>query len=308
MKTALIGGTGFVGSYIIDELIKHDMTPRLLVRNGAQSKLLQQEKCELVFGDVDDKTAVMETLNGCSAIIYNIGIIREFPANGITYEGLHYLGAKRCIEAAVNFKIDRFILMSANGVNADGTGYQKTKMLAEEYLKSVDLDYTIFRPSLVFGDPRGNGRPEFCTQLKEDMLSLPFPSPNFFQGLNPFNSGNFAMSPIHAKDVASIFVKSINEMKTFKKTFHLGGKAIYWKDIIKIISGAYGKKKWTIPAPALLIKSLAAIFGRFEWFPITEDQITMLMEGNVCDSEEIFSMLEIKPIPFNSESLSYLKD
>ena len=116
------------------------------------------------------------------------------------------------------------------------------------------------------------------------------------------------MSPIHAKDVASIFVKSINEIKTFKKTFHLGGKAISWKDIIKIISGAYGKKKWTIPAPALLIKSLAAIFGRFEWFPITEDQITMLMEGNVCDSEEIFSMLEIKPIPFNSESLSYLKD
>ena len=116
MKTALIGGTGFVGSYIIDELIKLNMTPRLLVRNGAQSKLLQQEKCELVFGDVDDKTAVMETLNGCSAVIYNIGIIREYPANGITYEGLHYLGAKRCIEAAVNFKIDRFILMSANGV------------------------------------------------------------------------------------------------------------------------------------------------------------------------------------------------
>ena len=99
-----------------------------------------------------------------------------------------------------------------------------------------------------------------------------------------------------------------NEKKTLKKTIHLGGKAIYWKDIIKIISGAYGKKKWTIPAHALLIKSLAAIFGRYAWFPITEAQITMLMEGNVCDSEEIFSMLEIKPIPFNSESLSYLKD
>ena len=308
MKTALFGGTGFVGSYIIDELIKHNMTPRLLVRNGAQSKLLQQEKCELVFGEVDDKTAVQETIQGCSAVIYNIGIIREFPANGITYESLHYLGAKQCIDEAVNFKIDRFILMSANGVKADGTGYQKTKMLAEEYLKSVNLDYTIFRPSLVFGDPRRNGRQEFCSQLKKDMLSLPFPSPNFFPGLNPFNSGNFAMSPIHAKDVASIFVKSINEMKTFKKTYHLGGKAINWRDIIKIISGAYGKNKWTIPAPALFIKSLATIFGRFPWFPITKDQITMLMEGNVCDSEEIFSTLEINPIPFNSESLSYLKD
>ncbi len=132
MKTALIGGTGFVGSYIIDELIKHNMTPRLLVRNGSQSKLLQQEKCELVFGEVDDKTAVMETLQGCSSVIYNIGIIREFPANGITYESLHYLGAKRCIDAAVNLKIDRFILMSDNGVKTYGTVYQKTKMLAEE--------------------------------------------------------------------------------------------------------------------------------------------------------------------------------
>ena len=284
------------------------MTPRLLVRNGSQSKLLQHDKCELVFGDIENNNAVIETIQGCSAVIYNIGIIREFPAKGITYEKLHYLGAKRCIDLAVNYKIDRFILMSANGVKTDGTGYQKTKMLAEEYLKSVNLNYTIFRPSLVFGNPRGTGRQEFCTQLKKDMLSLPFPSPNFFPGLNPFNSGNFSMSPIHAKDVASVFVKSINDIKTFKKTYHLGGKAIYWKDIIKIISGAYGKNKWTIPAPAFFIKSLAAIFGRFEWFPITQDQITMLMEGNVCNSEEILSLLKIKPIPFNSESLSYLKD
>ena len=75
MKTALIGGTGFVGSYIIDELIKQNITPRLLVRNGSQSKLLQQEKCDLVFGEVDDKTAVQETVQGCSAVIYNIGTV-----------------------------------------------------------------------------------------------------------------------------------------------------------------------------------------------------------------------------------------
>ena len=52
MKVALIVGTGFVGSYITDELIPHDMIPRLLVRQGAESKLLQPERCELVFGDL----------------------------------------------------------------------------------------------------------------------------------------------------------------------------------------------------------------------------------------------------------------
>ncbi|GIT57575.1 MAG: hypothetical protein Ct9H300mP18_10040 [Candidatus Neomarinimicrobiota bacterium] len=65
-------------------------------------------------------------------------------------------------------------MMSANGVKVDGTGYQKTKYLAEEYLKFSNVDWTIFRPSLIFGDPRGGDRPEFCSQLKKDMLSLPF--------------------------------------------------------------------------------------------------------------------------------------
>ena len=308
MKTALFGGTGFLGSYIIDELIKHEITPRLLVRNESQSKLLQQEKCELVFGDVENKNAVLETIEGCSAVIYNIGIIREFPKIGITYNRLHFQGAKKCIDAANSFKIKRFILMSANGVKIDGTGYQKTKKLAEEYLKSTDMDYTIFRPSLVFGNPKISGRQEFCSQIKKNMLNLPFPSPNFFPGFNPFNSGNFAMSPIHAEDVAAIFVKSINEKDTFKKTYSLGGKIIFWKDIIKIISGAYGKKKWTIPAPVIIIKLFATILERFSWFPITKDQITMLMESNICDSKEIFNILGIKPKPFNSESLSYLKE
>ena len=62
MKIALFGGTGFVGSYIIDELIKHKMIPRLLVRNGTESKLLHRDKCELVYGDIGDKKTVIDTL------------------------------------------------------------------------------------------------------------------------------------------------------------------------------------------------------------------------------------------------------
>ena len=80
------------------------------------------------------------------------------------------------------------------------------------------------------------------------------------------------------------------------------------QDIIKIISSAYGKKKWTIPAPAIIIQGFAFLFDRFQWFPVTKDQITMLLEGNVCDSGEVFKLLNIKPISFSPESLSYLRD
>ena len=51
----------------------------------------------------------------------------------------------------------------------------------------------------------------------------------------------------------------------------------------------------------------ASILDRFRFFPISKDQLIMLLEGNVCDSEEIFKLFKIDvPIDFNLESLSYL--
>ena len=58
MKVALIGGTGFVGSYLIDELIKNGHTPRLLVRKNSDYKVMQSDKCELITGDIDNDNAL----------------------------------------------------------------------------------------------------------------------------------------------------------------------------------------------------------------------------------------------------------
>ena len=308
MKVALFGGTGFVGSYIIDELLKNGHEPVVLVRDGSESKLNNSEKCKIISGDVNDVKSIKNTIEGSDAVIYCIGIIREFPRKGITFEKLHFQAAKECIDISKSLGVKRFIMMSANGVKVDGTGYQKTKYLAEEYLKFSNVDWTIFRPSLIFGDPRGGDRPEFCSQLKKDMLSLPFHAPNFHPGLNPLNAGKFAMSPIHIKNVAEFFVKSIELKESIKKTYCLGGEAYYWKDIISTIAKSYGKKKWTVPAPAIGVQILATVLGRFSWFPITKDQISMLLEGNVCESEEYYNLFKIEQIPFNTETLSYLNN
>ena len=90
MKVALIGGTGFVGSYLIDELIKNDHTPRLLVREGSENKVIQKDKCEIITGDIDNDSALKETLDGCNAVIYLIALIREFPKKGLTNEKLQF--------------------------------------------------------------------------------------------------------------------------------------------------------------------------------------------------------------------------
>ena len=79
-----------------------------------------------------------------------------------------------------------------------------------------------------------------------------------------------------------------------------------WKEIIHMIALASNKLTWKIPAPVLPIKILASILESFEWFPITKDQLTMLMEGNIV-SEQYFNEFKINAIPFSIENLSYLK-
>ena len=308
MRVALFGGTGFVGSYIIDQLVESGHLPRILVRSNSHNKIIFPDRCEIVEGNIANTDDIMNALEKADAVIYTIGIIREFPRQGITYEKLHFEGAVKCMDAAAEKGIKRFILMSANGVCPDGTGYQKTKWMSEQYLKNTSLDWTIFRPSLIFGDPRGHDRPEFCTQLKKDLINLPVPAPLFHEGLIPFNAGSFTMSPIHIKDVANIFVSSIEKENHYGKTIELGGeKEITWKEIIQIIGNAYGKKKWAVPAPLIAVKTVAAMLDRFSWFPVTRDQLTMLVEGNACNSTKFFSENDIKPRSFDIENLSYLK-
>ncbi|MEE3302174.1 MAG: NAD(P)H-binding protein [Candidatus Neomarinimicrobiota bacterium] len=308
MKVALFGGTGFVGSYIVDELLNHKHKPKLLVRENSEKKLLKPDKCEIILGDLNNPNAMKKTIKSADVVIYSIGLVREFPRKGITFQQTQFEGVKQTVDLAKDLDIKRYILVSANGAKLDGTKYQSTKYLAEEYLKHSELEWTIFRPSLCFGDPRGGDRPEFCTQLKRDMLSLPIPSPNFHTGLVPINAGKFALSPVHIKNVAEFVVKSIEMDSAKKKTYPLGGEAYYWKDLIKTMAASYGKKKWMIPAPAFGVKMLAFFFERFAWFPITRDQVTMLVESNACDSQEHFDTFEIERIPYNTETLSYLKD
>ena len=305
MNVAIFGATGFVGKYLLEELKKHDYNVQMLIRKGSENKIDISSNHKIILGDISNKDAIKQTLKDADAIIYTIGIIREFKRKNITFDYLHHQGIKNVIEEAEKLKIKRFVLMSANGVKKEGTKYQTSKYLGEMALINSNLNWTIFRPSLIFGD--SDGRDEFCAQLKKDMLSLPFPAPLFHKGLLPFNAGQFKMSPIHVKNVASFFVKSIKMDNTINNTYELGGPNDYtWKEIIKIISNAYGKNKWTIPAPVIPIKILAYLFDSFKWFPITNGQLTMLLEGNTCNSEKTFEEFDIQPIKFDKESLSYL--
>ncbi len=303
-SVGLYGGTGFVGSYLVDELLAKGFHPVLLVRPGSEARVEQRDRCTLVSGDVDDADAIRKVAEASDALIYNIGILREFPQRGISFHELQDVAARRTMDAAIAGGVHRFLLMSANGVDSAQTPYQRSKFEAENYLRDLDLDWTIFRPSVLFGDPRG--RMEFATQLSAEIIDSPLPAPLFHAGLLPFGAGGFTLSPVHVTDVAAAFVAALQDPSTVGKTLHLGGpETISWREILSRLASARGRNKLMLPAPALGVMAAAALLDRFESFPVTRDQIRMLLAGNACSSHDLES-LGIQPTAFSADGLGYL--
>ena len=304
MKVAVFGSTGFVGSYLVDALVEAGHRPILLVRPESTGRVLRPDDCDIVAGSIDDDAAIAATLRSADAAIYNIGILRESPSRGVTFDALQRAGAERVIDACGTAGARRFLLMSANGIDAERTPYQQTKRAAERHLADAGLDYTVVRPSVVFGDPRG--RMEFASQLARDIIQSPLPAPLFYPGLLPTGAGRFALSPVHVADVAAAFVKALERDDMIGRTLRLGGpETLSWRDILQRIADATGRRKLMLPVPALGVATAAALFDRFEGFPITRDQLTMLLAGNTCPPDDL-EQLGLTPRAFDRDQLDYL--
>ncbi|MDH3439565.1 MAG: NAD(P)H-binding protein [Gammaproteobacteria bacterium] len=305
MKVAVIGATGFVGSYIVAALEHSGHKVSLLVRPGSEDKVPAGDHFRLTTGDVDSSEALDSVLSDCDAVVYCIGILREIPKKGITFEALQFDGVVRTVEAARRCDVGRFLLMSANGVERTGTDYQSTKFRAEQHVLASGLDATIFRPSVIFGNP--HGRMEIATQLCRDMVRVPYPAVGFFTGLSP-KDGAVKMSPVHVSDVARAFLAALRDPSTIGQTFVLGGPEILsWTAMIRRIAATVGRRKWILPYPIFLMKAIAGLLDWLPAFPVTRDQLTMLAEGNTAHCAELESLIGRTATRFEPEHLEYLR-
>jgi len=305
MRVGIVGGTGFVGCYLVEVLMSRGHRPLLLVRPGSEERVPGSPVPETLRGELSDTAALEALVENSDALIYNVGILREYPSRNITFDELQRRGVERLVDLAVAAGGRRFLLMSANGVRADGTAYQRTKFQAEEYLRASSLDYAIFRPSVIFGPPRG--RMEIATQLFRDVIRPPLPAPLFYSGILPTDAGGFRLSPVHVQEVARAFADALDGDEAGRKTFLIcGPEELTWREILKRIAHAGGNpRKTMVPVPADLLRLGAALLDRFEAFPVTADQLRMLLEGNTCDPDWGASIL-FGQRRFDATELSYL--
>lgn len=305
-RVAVIGGTGFVGSHVVDALHSAGHSTSLLVRPGSEHKVRKADGTRVTAGSLDSPSAINAVLEYCDAVIYLVGILREDRSQGITFRKMQYEGVVRVADAAREKGVSRFLLMSANGVEAAATPYQRTKLDAERHVAAAGLRYTVLRPSVIFGDPRG--RMEFATQLRDDMVNLPLPAVGFYSGLNP-SSGPVLLAPVHVGDVASAFVAALEHDDTIGETYELcGPDVLTWDEMIRRVAAAVGKKKLVMPMPIGLMNIAATALDWLPAFPVTRDQLTMLKQNNVCSANRLASLVASPPVAFTPEKLAYLND
>jgi NADH dehydrogenase len=299
MKVFIAGGTGFVGSHVVARLLERGCGVFCLVHNTETANL--PTPVRIIHGDATKPAGLAEGLKGVDAVINLIGIIRSYSARGVTFRRLHVETTQNLLQAAKSAGVKRFIQMSANGARQDGsTEYQRTKFEAEELVKFSGLDWTIFRPSIIFGPPPA-GRIEFCTQLSGILRSSPF--------VPVFGDGNYRLQPVHVDDVASCFISALYNTKSSGRIFHLGGdETLSYNSILDLICLGMGvPPRRKIFVPWSLARPFVAFMGMFPFFPATAYQIDMLLEGNVIPEKEFKEFFGVKPREFSSETLSYLR-
>ncbi len=198
-RVFVTGATGFVGRAVVHALCAHGHSVRCLVRRGSEHDLRGFEAIERVEGDVLARRGLEEGIAGCDTLIHLVGIIREHPAAGVTFERLHTQATVRVLEAATAAGARRFIHMSALGTRpAARARYHATKWAAEEAVRASGLPWTIFRPSIIYGP--GDG---FVTMLARIVRRLPI--------VPVFGSGGSRLQPVSLRVVAEGFARALDQ-------------------------------------------------------------------------------------------------
>ncbi len=292
MKIFISGGTGFVGGHLTRELLNRGHELRLLVhRFGAKI-----EGVEHIEGDITRLEDFSGAIKGCDAVINLVGIIREFPSRGATFEKLHVQATANMLAAAQKGGVRRYLQMSALGTRPDAVSqYHKTKFRAEELVRASGLEWTIMRPSLIYGP-----KDAFINMLADQLRTAPV--------MPVIGNGLYRLQPIHADDVARCFALALEQKETIRQCYELcGNNRLNYLELLDAVAAAMGKSAPFKPrAPLGLMKLIIPVMQNIPQFPITSDQLQMLIEENICDGgwKQTFNF---EPFDFKQGIAAYLK-
>ena len=290
-RVCVFGGSGFIGSHIVHLLSARRYLVCVPTRQRERAKhLILLPTVDVMDANVHDESELSALVRGMDAVINLIGVLHDGRAlRG--FEAAHVEFTRKLIAACQRHGVRRYVHMSALGADVNGPSrYQRTKGAAEALVNASGLDWTIFRPSVVFG--RGD---RFLNMFANLLRMLPV----IFLA-----SPGARFQPVFVEDVATAFVHSLADRSSIGRRYDLCGPRVYTlRELVELVARITGYRRPVIGLGATLsyLQALA-----LELLPVklmTRDNYYSMKVDNVSDQPFPFG---IQPAAIEAVVSAYL--
>lgn len=297
-KISVIGGTGFVGRYLVHDLAAKGAIVRVISRNPVRGRGLVSSgavgQITLEKGSILNRDDMVRAVKGADIVINLTGIMSERGSQ--KFAAVHAQGAEKLAKAAREAGADRFIHMSALGVEkAVHSKYARTKISGEQAVRAAFPNATIVRPSAIFGPEDGFLNMFAAIASLSPVVPL-------------IGSGKTIMRPVYVGDVARAITKIAFDDSSSGKIYEFGGGVDYsLRQIIEFVMSVIGRDRILVPLPFSLAGVIAVMAELMPKPLLTYDQVQMLKYDNVPDgSRPGLAALGILPTAMEIEAPEYL--
>jgi len=294
----ILGATGFVGRSVCEKLVERsgggDDRIRVATRRVARARHLQLlPTVELAPGDVHDDATLARMLRDTDVVINLVAILHGSESE---FERVHVRLPERLARACVAAGVRRVIHVSALGAAVDAPSrYLRSKARGEAALRAAELDLTVLRPSVIFGE-----RDRFLNLFAE--LQSIFP-------VLPLAGASARFQPVWVDDVATAIARSVDDGSTSGLTIECCGPRVYTLQELVALAGDWsGSPRPVLPLPAALGKLQALVL---ELLPgktlMSRDNLDSMRVANVCSGKlPGLDRLGVETTPLDAVAPRYL--
>jgi uncharacterized protein YbjT (DUF2867 family) len=268
----LLGGSGFFGRHVAQELLSSGARLRIVARRPERAfglkPLAALGQLQVVRGDVTRTASLPALLAGADAVVNLVG---AFAGD---LEAVQGSGAGLIAGAARDAGVAAFVHISAIGADAESpVAYARTKAEGERAILAAFPQATILRPSILFASDDA-----FVTMFAGLIARLP---------ALPVFGPQAKLQPVFVDDAATAVVCALREPQTFGgKTYELAGpEVITMLELHQRIAAAQGRSRSFFALPDFVSGLFAAATGWLPGAPLSADQWALLKAGNIAGGE-----------------------
>jgi uncharacterized protein YbjT (DUF2867 family) len=291
----LLGGSGFIGRYIANLLVGRGCRVVVPTRRRSRARhLILLPTCEVVEADIFDDATLDRLVARQDAVINLVGILHGRQPQ---FQSVHAELPRRVIAACTKHRVGRLLHMSAIGASASAPSmYLRSKAEGEARVQASALEWTIFRPSVVFG-------------VEDRFLNL-FAHLAAWFALLPIGGADAKFQPVWVEDVARAFANVLDNDVTYGKTYELAGPRVYTlRELVHFAARAAGHPRPVIALPEGVARLQARVMELLPGPPLlSRDNLDSMKIDSVASRQPFVPAPElgIRLTPMEPEAAFYL--